>query len=140
TLKTAGSQSVTATDAANGAVTGSQAGIRVSPAAAAFLVLSGLPSSVNAGAAGTVTVTLTAKDAYGNVATGYTGTVRLGSSDPQAVLPASYAFTAADAGSHTFVITFKTAGTQSVTAADTANPSLAASQAGITVTNRTPRY
>ena len=47
-------------------------------------------------------VTVTAKDAYGNMATGYTGTVHFTSSDGQAVLPANYTFVAGDAGIHTF--------------------------------------
>ena len=63
-------------------------------------------------------VTVTAYDAYGNVATGYTGTVTFTSSDGQAALPASYTFTAADAGTHTFSVTLETAGTQSITATD----------------------
>ena len=37
-------------------------------------------------------MTVTAVDAYGNVATGYTGTVHFTSSDGQAVLPANYTF------------------------------------------------
>ena len=67
-------------------------------------------------------------DAYGNVAAGYTGTVTFSSSDVQAGLPASYTFTAADAGVHTFSATLKTAGTQSLTATDTANVAVAGSQ------------
>ena len=47
-------------------------------------------------------VTVTALDAYGNMATGYTGTVHFTSSDGQAVLPANYTFIAGDAGVHTF--------------------------------------
>ena len=39
-------------------------------------------------------MTVTAYDAYGNVATGYTGTVAFTSSDPQACFPADYTFTA----------------------------------------------
>ena len=71
---------------------------------------------------------MTAKDAYGNVATGYTGTVHFTSSDAAAALPADYAFTAADKGVHTFSVTFQTAGSQSVTVADTAS--------GLTATRR----
>ena len=80
TLKTAGSQSITATDTATAAITGTVSGISVSPAAASQFVLSGLPSTATVGVAETVTVT--AKDPYGNVATGYTGTVQFTSSDP----------------------------------------------------------
>jgi hypothetical protein len=75
-----------------------------------------------------------AVDAYGNAATGYTGTVTFSSSDVQAGLPASYTFTAADAGSHTFTAALKTAGRQSITVKDPANSNLVASQTGIAVT------
>ena len=56
--------------------------------------------------------TITAYDRYGNVATGYRGVVRFTSNDSQATLPATYFFTDADAGSHTFSTTFRTAGTR----------------------------
>jgi serine/threonine-protein kinase len=55
-------------------------------------------------------------DAYGNVATGYPGTLKFTSSDKNAVLPANYTFTAADAGMKTFGVTLNTSGTQSITA------------------------
>lgn len=59
------------------------------------------------------------------------------STDPQAVLPADYTFTAADAGSHTFTATLKTAGTQTLSVTDTANPSFS-SQAQISVVTVVP--
>jgi hypothetical protein len=131
TFKTAGVQSLTATDTANGSLNGTEGSISVAPAAATTLILAGLPTSTTAGVSGTATVT--ALDAYGNVATGYTGTVHFTSTDPQAVLPADYSFTAADAGSHAFAITFKTAATQSLTVADTAGTLSNGSQGGIAV-------
>ena len=130
TLETAGTQSITATDTANSLVTGS-ATTTVTAAAASSLTISGFPSPTTAGSAGNVTVTVL--DAYGNVATGYTGTVQFTSSDPKAVLPANYTFTSADAGTHVFSATLKTAGTQSITAADTTTPGLTSTQTGITV-------
>jgi hypothetical protein len=45
----------------------------------------------------------------------------------QAALPADYTFTAADGAIHTFTVTLKTAGTQSLSVVDTAHPSLASS-------------
>ena len=45
----------------------------------------------------------------------------ISSSDPQAVLPSSYTFAAADAGVHNFLVTLKTVATQSITATDTAS-------------------
>ncbi len=64
------------------------------------------------------------------MATGYTGTVHFTSTDPQAVLPADYTFTAGDRGTFTFTATLETAGTQSITATDANNaPSPAARRA-----------
>src|SRR5262249_31127146 len=119
TLKTAGAQSLTATDTANASLNGTEGGITVTPAAASTLILAGFPTTITAGVAGTATVT--ARDAYGNLATGYTGTVHFTSSDPQAVLPADYTFTAADAGVHTFAATLVTAGSQSLGVQDAPN-------------------
>ena len=79
--------------------------------------------------------------AYGpdesGVDTAYTGTVKFSSSDPQAVLPAAYTFTPADAGVHTFTITLKTSGTQSITVTDTADQ-LSRTQSIINVQSTTP--
>ena len=59
--------------------------VRVGSAAASTLVLTG-----GAGPAGLLqAVTIMAQDPYGNVATGDNGTVRLTTSDPLAILPAS---------------------------------------------------
>ena len=107
TLKTAGSQSITGND---GTLTGTQSGIVVQAASATSLIVSGYPSPTTAGASHSFSVT--AKDAYGNVATGYTGTVHFTSSDAQAVLPADYTFNGGDAGVHSFSATLKTAGSQ----------------------------
>jgi hypothetical protein len=119
------------TDTANSSITGALTGITEASAAAIALEVSGFPSTTTAGTAGNVTVT--AKDRFGNTTTGYTGTVHFSSSDAQAWLPSDYTFTSADAGIHTFSVTLKTAGTQSITATDTANSSLTGSQTGITV-------
>ena len=64
-------------------------------------------------------VTVTAYDEFGNVATGYAGTVAASRQRPIANLPVNYTFTAANAGTHTFSATFITPGTQSITATDT---------------------
>src|SRR5262249_10333116 len=114
TLRTAGPQTITASEVINGLPTGTQS-IAVTPAAASSLSVSGFPATT-VGVAHAFTVT--ARDAFGNVATGYTGTVALSSSDPLATLPASYTFTAADAGVHTFAATLRKSGTQSITVAD----------------------
>ena len=98
---------------------------------AQILAITGLGQSAVAGAPQSVTITI--KDNLGNVVTGYVGTVHFTSSDGQAVLPADYTFSAADQGKHTFQVTWKTPGGQSLSVVDTANSSLAAS-ANVTVT------
>jgi hypothetical protein len=128
TLKTAGPQSITAT---SGALTGSQANITVNPAAATHFVVTASPTSASVGAE--VIVTVTAYDPYNNVATGYTGTAHLTSTDPKAILPANYSFVAADSGAHTFVVIFQTTGTPTVTATDTAHATITGTSAPITV-------
>ena len=92
------------------------------------LVVSGLPSPYAMGS--TQSVTVTAKDAGGDVATWYRGAIHFTSSDSSAVLPTDYAFIATDAGTHTLSVTLRTAGTQSVTATD---GSVTGNQSGIVV-------
>jgi hypothetical protein len=128
---TAGKQSVTAADRANGKIMGKQGGITVSPAAVSNFTVVSSPSSVTAGSA--LQFTVTALDAYGNTVTGYRGTVKLTSSDPQAVLPANYTFGASDKGVHVFSVTLKTAGSQTITVADTANSSVTGTSGPVTV-------
>jgi hypothetical protein len=129
TLKTAGSQTVTASDTATSSITGS-ATVAVSPVASTLTVV-GFPSLTTAGVAGSLTVTLL--DSSGNVVTNYTGTVHFSSSDAKAVLPANYTFTAADAGRHSFSVTLKTAGTQSISVTDTTAARLTGMDGGIRV-------
>jgi hypothetical protein len=118
-------------------ITGVQTGIVVTPAAAKTLAVSGIPSPYVAGAAHSVTVK--ALDAYGNVATGYRGTIHFTTSDTKASVPANYTFTAADKGVHTFSYTLspalvlRTVGTQSVRARDTVTATITGVQTGIVV-------
>src|SRR5262249_55861728 len=112
----------------------SSANIVVNPLAAVSLsmsVASTTPVEIPA------SVVVSALDQFGNVATGYTGTIHFASSDPQAVLPADYTFTAADAGRHTFTATLNTDGTQTLSVTDTANPAFS-SQAQISVITVVP--
>ena len=112
--------------------TASSAGLAGSPVAfaasagpgpAATLTLTGLPASLAAGTVATLTVT--AHDAFANVATGFTGTVGITSTDPAAALPASAPLVA---GARTFAVTLKTTGSRTVTAAaQPASPGLTAS-------------
>jgi hypothetical protein len=82
------------------------------------------PASITAGSAFSITVT--AVDNSGGVATGYTGMVAFTTSDSfPGVLPAGYTFTSDDQGTHTFTgVTLFTAGAQTLGAQDTANPSI----------------
>jgi hypothetical protein len=125
TLVTAGTEAITATDTSNGNMTGSESGITVTPAAATQFVISG-PSNVSAGTAFNITVT--AEDAYGNIATGYIGTVHFANSVGGATLPADYTFTSSDAGVHTFTrLKLRTKGTNVLTVKDTSNASISGS-------------
>jgi len=124
TFDTAGGQSATVSDTASASVTGTTTTVQVVAAAAASIALS-LPSSATAGIAFAATATV--KDAYGNVAAGYLGTVHFSSPDVHATPPPNYSFTAADAGRHSFSITLGTVGTQSVSVADTTSGSISGS-------------
>jgi hypothetical protein len=131
TLKTAGTQSITATDTANSGISGTQANITVNPAAASTFIVVGYPSPVIAGTANTLKVT--AMDPYGNVATGYTGKVHFSSSDSRALLPPDYTFSGSDLGVHSFGAVLDTADMQSLTATDTADGTITGTQSGILV-------
>jgi hypothetical protein len=127
-LKTAGTQTITATDSVDGAITGNVK-INVVAAAAQDLVL--MTSFATTDVAGTTgTVTISAFDVYNNLVSSgpklFEGTVELADTDSLATgLPASYTFTAADAGSHTFSnAVLKTARSQTITASDTLSSAL----------------
>jgi YVTN family beta-propeller protein len=121
TLRTAGSQTITGTDTTNPSITGTSDAIVVSPAAATHFSISA-PASIAAGAPFSFTVT--ALDPFDNVATGYGGTVRFTSSDPQATLPANATLTN---GVGTFSATLRTGGNQTLTATDTVNGAITGS-------------
>ncbi len=127
TLKTAPSQTITAKDTP-GTATGTTAAITVNPSTATTLTVQ---ASSPQTAAIAFNVTVTAKDTYGNTATGYGGTVHLSSSsDGQAVSPLDSILTS---GAKVFSFTLKTAGTQTVTAADTVTGSITGTTGSITV-------
>ncbi len=130
TFKTAGNRLLLANDTANGSAQGiARFAVDAGPASA--LVLSGVPSSAVAG--DRLSFTVSAVDAFGNVAPGYSGTVHVSSSDGAALLPADFTFTAANAGSRTFAATLATAGTATVTVADPSGGVAAATSASIPV-------
>jgi MYXO-CTERM domain-containing protein len=99
------------------------------PGPAVSYQVTGLPATSPAGEVATFTVT--ALDAVGQTATDYSGSASFTSTDPQAVLPPNTPFTAGVASNVS--ISFRTLGTRSVTATDTATPSITGS-ASTTVT------
>jgi len=117
TLIRAGAQSITGTDTKQASIAGTVS-VSVAPGAAAALVLD-TPASATAGRPFNATVTL--RDAYANIATGYRGTVTFATDDPMPTvsLPDDYAFTAADAGTHSFSVRLWSLGNRTLTARDT---------------------
>jgi hypothetical protein len=116
-----------------GSAVSDAATLTVTAGPATTFVLSGMPPQVTAGDSNSVTVT--AYDAYGDIATDYTGTVVFASTDGNASLPVSYTFTTADAGSHTFSgVVLRTAGTRFVIAYDAAQGTTLDAVAPVTVT------
>ena len=138
-LTKVGTQSVTATDTVTNTITNIQGGLVITPAAASTLTVTGLSGAV----AGTVqTVVVTAKDLYGNLATGYTGTIHFTTSDTFGTtsVPVNYNFQAGDNGTHTFNngVTLTKVGTQSVTATDTVTNTITGNQGGLVTTPAAP--
>ena len=127
TLKTSGTQTISATDKAQSSITGTSSSISVSGPATHF-------SFSAAGTIGTRTplnIAVTALDASNNQASSYSGTVHFSSTDGKAILPANETL---PGGSLVFPITLETAGTQTVTATDTVTPSIVGTTNSITVT------
>src|SRR5207302_9695642 len=114
----AGTQTFTATDMANSAITAT-AGTTVQPGAAAAYVISGLPNPSASGM--TYAVTIRANDSAGNMATTYAGPANLTSSDSTAAFPATVAFSS---GPATGRVTPVTAATQSFTATGSVMPTV----------------
>jgi hypothetical protein len=133
-LKTAGSQTLAATDTGASTITGASNTIAVSSASANHFVVTAAPlpsypgvpaayptipsaatSFANTGAP--VIFTVSAKDPFGNLAPTYTGTVAFTTSDTGAgvVLPGASTLTA---GAGIFSATLATAGNQFITATD----------------------
>jgi len=102
------------------------------PAAATFNVKHGVATSCaitqassTSVAGGAMGILVAVRDAKGNLAADYAGTIRLTSSDGRAILPSDTTFVpAADAGSHAFSTTLLTTGAQTLTATDVANAAL----------------
>jgi len=122
TLKSAGLGSLNAIDTANAGILGSVT-VGVQPGAAATCVAAQTSSTSVAGTA--VGITVLMRDAFGNLATSYAGTVKLTSTDARATLPPNATFApATDSGSHAFAASLLTTGAQTLTATDVANAAL----------------
>jgi predicted outer membrane repeat protein len=138
-LKTAGPQSFTVADSTYTNITGTVSGIQVNPAAVTHFALAASASVITHTP---VSLTVSALDAYGNVVSGYRGTVTFSDSWASGgMLPTNYTFTAGDAGVHKFTnqATFYTIGAQTITVSDTAQPSLRGS-ASVFVTGVPSRF
>ena len=130
TLTTAGSQTVTATDTVSSTIKGTSNAIVVSPSIADHVQISAQSSAAIDIA---ISPGVTVVDAYGNEATSYVGLLHYTSTDGSAVLPADGPLAH---GSHGFVsVTFKTTGTQTVTATDTVTPSITGTSNPVSVSN-----
>jgi uncharacterized protein (TIGR03437 family) len=123
TLKTAGNQTLTVAD---GPISNSTS-IVVQAVAATHVDIAGVPAAT---AGQEFPFTVTAKDASGNVATQYAGTLTFSSGDPLFVSPPNSPLST---GAGTFQATLTTAGSWTITASDTGNPSIRGSSGAINV-------
>jgi hypothetical protein len=117
-LRTAGPQTVTATDVASNAISGISTAITVNGLAPNHLAISAVANEVTGVP---FSVTVKAQDQFGNTFAGYSGTVKLTSSDGAAALPGNSTLTN---GVGTFNVTLKTPGTQTISGADTTNANI----------------
>ena len=102
--------------------------ITVDPGTPAYFTVSA-PATAFPGE--TSTITVTAIDPFGDVATTYTGTVHFSSTDGSATLPSNYTFVSGDHGVHVFSggVTLQTVGDQVVVATDVTDGTIAGSAA-----------
>jgi len=126
TLKTSGSETITATDTASSSIHGTSSPISVRGPATHFSVTT--LNTVNTRTR--IAVYLTALDASNNASLSYNGTVHITSTDGKAILPADAPIQ--NAGSVS--VTLETVGPQTVTATDTVTPSITGTSSTIAVT------
>jgi hypothetical protein len=133
-LKTPAAQTVTVSDAAGTLTPGTSNSISVSAAAASQFSVTA-PATATVGTAFNLTVT--AQDPFSNTATTYSGTLHFTSKDGQATMPANASLSN---GTGTFSATFKTEGSQTVTATDTATSSITGTSSSITVSGAATHF
>ena len=127
TLKTAGSQTISATVVGNSSISGTSSAITVGAAPVSHLAVSA-PTTSTAGAS--LQFTVTALDQFSNTVTGYGHTLHYTSSDSAAVLPSDTTLTS---GSGTFSAKLNTAGNQTITVTDTTDNTIAGTSGSIMV-------
>jgi hypothetical protein len=122
----AGTHVITAVYSGDGYFQGSTAAaITQTVVAAAAASLRMVPAQSQVFPGQPFSMTVTAYDLYGNIATGYLGTVRFTTTDSAGSVPGSYQFTAADHGVHTFTgFVLRSPQDESFTVIDTLDPSL----------------
>jgi Bacterial Ig-like domain (group 2)/Putative Ig domain/Beta-propeller repeat len=126
-LATAVGTGTSTISATSGSISGSTV-LTVTPAPASSFAIA-TPGTIPVGVAFSFTVT--AKDAFNNTVTGYSGTVSFSSSASSYVLPANTTLTN---GTGTFSATLYAQGSQTITARDTGNATIMGSSDAITVT------
>jgi hypothetical protein len=127
TLKTLGSQTITATDTGTPSINGTSGSITVGTNAATHFSVTGPPAT---SPGSTISFAVKALDAANNVASTYSGTIHFTTSDAQASLPANSTLTN---GTGKFSVTFQTLGNQTITATDTINASITGTSNAINV-------
>ncbi len=126
TLDTAGTQTITANDAA-ATISASSGPVTVTPAAASKLLVSASPSTLSAGS--TTSLSITAEDQFNNVVTGFSDSVILADN----LAGATFSSVSFSGGVATVTATLDTAGMQTITANDAA-ATISATSGSITVT------
>jgi len=123
-LRTAGVQSITATSVEDSTVTVTGSDVTVTAAAAAGITLDGYPSGSVAGD-GIHSIAASAVDAFGNKAIDYNGTLKVTTTDKQAILPVPVTVTD---GKGVVPVALRTAGSQTIVVRDSAHPTITGSR------------
>ena len=126
TLQSPGSQTLTATDAISSTIAG-VSGVNSTSSPATHFQLKGVATST---AGSSFSLTVVALNANNNTATGYTGTVIFTSTDAQAILPTKTTLTN---GVGVFSATLQTAGSQTITATDSATSGITGVTSAVSV-------
>jgi hypothetical protein len=127
TLKTVGSQTITATDSVTASITGTSSATTVSAAPATHFTVT-TPATVTAGSAFSITVN--ALDASNDLVMGYSGTVHFTSTDGHADLAANSMLSN---GTAALPAALKSLGAQTITATDTVTASITGTSSSINV-------